>query len=62
MPVIGAPSITIFPSAGSADGAWTGDQMAKAKLEQTTKFVHVCFVMFYWFLFVFRFCWRLAFG
>jgi hypothetical protein len=53
-------SVTFFPSAGSADRTWTGDQIAKAKasarLEQMTKFLFVWFLMFHSSLYVFRFC------
>src|ERR1017187_4329681 len=45
----------VLPSAGSADRAWTGNQMARAKanarLERMTRFVFVWFFMFYCFLF-----------
>ena len=49
-------SIIFFPFEGSADSAWTGDQMATAKanarLERMTRFVFLCFFMLYSFLFV----------
>src|ERR1017187_9328105 len=47
-------AVTVFPSAGSGDCAWTGDQMARAKtnarLERTARVVFVWFFMFDCFL------------